>query len=210
MALAVWLAGHAVNVLVLVSPFFVVDALLRTARLALMGLVVAAANLHPGAGLAIAVVYIGVALAVSGWSFRLLVFGAVFSADVLLARSSDPRQGAIVAFASRGLPGVPRRTYGRVERTDGGLVLTFRPWLVLRRRSAALEGPLAVGIGMFGPVLLAPASGRRVVRFPPRYRAWEPELAEALGRLPVQRIGLVRGLRSAVEWMRGTAPEPHA
>lgn len=202
----VWLAGHTVNVLVLLSPFAPLDWALRTARLALglavMGLVHASAGL--GAGLAL--VYLAVALLVAPWAFRLLVLGSVFSFDFLLGREVAPG-AAPAAFAGPALRGVPRRAYGRVVSEGGALVFRWRPWLVLRARTVAVPPPSAVGEGLLSPVLLREGErGREVLaRFPPRHRRHERALAAALGGLPVVDVSILRGLRAALAWLRGEA-----
>jgi hypothetical protein len=201
-AAAVWLAGHAIDVLVLISPFAPLDWALRTARLGLVLAVVGAARVHPAAGLVVTAAYVLVALLVAGWSFRLTVLGTVFSTDFLLARRVPPGPHGVRAFAGAALPGVRRRTYGRIERAEGRLVFTYRPWLLLRRRAVPIPGRLGVAEGLVSPVLTGDAGryGFNVARFPPRYRGRAAELADALGAVPAQTAPVARG---AVEWLRG-------
>src|SRR5690606_13952615 len=56
--LIVWMASHAINVLILLSPWGAIDAALKTARTALLGLIVVAATMDPwiSAGLSLVVI----------------------------------------------------------------------------------------------------------------------------------------------------------
>ncbi len=205
---AVWLLGHAIDVLVLVSPFAPLDLLLRAVRNGTLVILAAAAALSPTLGAALAVPVILVALLLAGWTFRLCVFGAVMSADFLRCHRVVPAAGEPIAAFATNLPGVPRRSYGRVELAAGGAAFSWRPWLVLGRRGVPLPGPGALGVGLVSPVLLAgPANGSlELARLPPRYRGAEIAAARALGGLPVVDVPLVRGLKAAWARMRG-APQ---
>jgi len=209
---AVWLAGHTVNVIALVHPFAPLDALLRTARLAVIGLVLGAAWLGPAPGLAVSALTILAAFAVAGWSMRLTVFGAVFSFDLLAGRDDLPEPARLTAFAGAGLPGVPPRTLGRLAHGPAGRCFRYRPWLILPARSAPLPAAGAVGRGLLSPVLLtADGPGRLVLlRFPPRFRRRSGELAAALGGLPVVDASVLGGLRAAWAWLTGGAPSEGA
>jgi hypothetical protein len=226
---AVWLLGHSVNVLAVLNPFAPLDSAMRLSRLALVGLVLGAAKVSALLGLLVAIPCIAVAFLVAGWSFRLMVFGLVWSADVLLGRDAAPglpgladvaargpadvaardavelaAHGA-VAFATDGADGVPARTLGRVTWRDGRAVLQYRPWLVLPRRTVVLPHADGIGRGLTGPVLLARAGHHAgvLVRFPPRYRGRVAELAAALGGQPVVDLPLLRSLKAAWRWLGG-------
>jgi hypothetical protein len=209
-AAAVWLLGHAVDVLVLVSPFAPLDWALRTARLAVVGAILAAARTHPAVGVVLAAIVVLVALAVAGWSFRLMVLGSVFSWDFLLGRSHAPSAGGVRAFSGAALPGVRRRTYGRVARVEGRLEFAWRPWLLLRRRRVPIDVRVAIAEGLVSPVVTREGAGAlTVARLPPRYRGRAEEIARALGDLPLREPGIVRGARDALAWLRGEAtPAP--
>jgi len=202
---AVWLLGHSVNVLAVLNPFAPLDSAMRLSRLALVGLVLGAAKVSAVLGLLVAVPCILVAFLVAGWSFRLMVFGLVYSFDLLLGRDEAPGRAGALAFATDGADGVPARTLGRVTWRDGQAVLRYRPWLVLPARTEVLPQPDRIGLGLTGPVLLARDGHHAdvLVRFPPRYRRRAGELAAALGGLPVVDLPLLGTLRAAWRWLRG-------
>jgi len=109
----VWLVSHAVNVLVLLSPFALLGTGLKLARLALLGFPMLCAALSPTLGLLVCAAYLALAWWLAGRCFRLLVFGWVFSLDFLLLRWRRQRvEGPSVRAFAAELEGVPVRTYG--------------------------------------------------------------------------------------------------
>jgi hypothetical protein len=175
----VWMAAHAINVLILLSPWGAIDAVLKSARTGLLGLVALTATINPWVGAALSLVVIVVAYFVAGWSFRLTVFGSVFCWDFLTGRSgrSRPKENDNRMFAGGNLPGVPARTYGRlVERSSGALEFFYRPWLVLAERRVTVPArPMLVGRGLFLSGI-ATEAGDTLFLLPPRYRGHEEEL----------------------------------
>lgn len=196
MFLVVWMASHAINVLILLSPWGGIDAALKAGRTALLGLITLTATMNPLLSAALSLVVIGVSYLVAGWSFRLTVFGAIFSWEFVTRRSRRfrPAQSGNRMFSGAGLDGVPVRTYGRLDRReDGSLEFVYRPWLVREPRMVTV--PLSaqdVGVGEgFFVSIIGPDTGRAAFVLPPRYRGHESEVAEAYGfGLGVQPAGL--------------------
>lgn len=180
----VWMASHAINVLILLSPWGAVDSVLKAARTALLGLVVLTAGLNPWVGALLSLAVIAVSWLVAGWSFRLTVFGSLLSWEFLTFRrlrfrpTVGSRNGV---FSGPHLceQGVPVRTYGRWlnEPENGGWRFVFRPWLVLPERSI-LIAPREPSIGR-GLFLSAVRDGDETTfTLPPRYRGHEDALVE--------------------------------
>ena len=99
---------------------------------------------------------------------------------------------------------VPTRTYGTLRRDEQGrLILQYRPWLVLRKRTLTLpEGQYFIGKGLFYSQIMR-AEGRgpiAVMLLPPRYRGHEDALVSIYGLTAVQDAGL----RAAFRWLRET------
>lgn len=206
----VWLASHAINVLILLSPWGAIDAALKAARTALLGLITICATIDPWVGAGLSLVVIVIAYWVSGWSFRLTVFGAVFSWDFLTRRRTrfTPAENDNVMFTGPNFPGVPVRTYGRlVQRTGGGLEFVYRPWLRLPPRVAPVPvapRSLAVGEGLlFSDVVTE--EGETLFSLPPRYHGHEATLARAYRMSGVQPIGLRKAWGSLREMLGGRA-----
>ena len=156
-----------------------IDAVLKSARTSLLGLVALTATINPWLGALLSAVVIVLAWFVAGWAFRLTIFGSVFCWDFLTGRRGRfrPAENDNRLFAGGNLPGVPPRTYGRlVERSDGRLQFFHRPWLVLAEKSATVPaGSLAVGRGFFFSSIVHDGSDTLFL-LPPRYRGHEEEL----------------------------------
>ncbi|MDP3068935.1 MAG: hypothetical protein Q8N18_01545 [Opitutaceae bacterium] len=200
----VWLASHAINVLILISPWGAIDAALKGARTALLGLITLTANLDPWISAGLSLVVIVIAWLVAGWAFRLTVFGWIFSWEFVTRRCNrfTPAENENAMFAGDDLPAVPIRTYGRlVKKAGGGLEFAYRPWLVLAPRTAPVPGEgraLAVGRGAFFSDVLD-AEDRTLFTLPPRYRGHEEALARAYQLSGVKAAGL----RKAWDGLRG-------
>ena len=180
----VWMASHAINVLVLLSPWGAIDAALKAARTGLLGLLTLTAAINPWVGALLSFVIVVVAYFVAGWAFRLTIFGSVFCWEFVSGKKNGftPAGSGNPMFAGGNLPGVPVRTWGRlVAREGGGFDFAYRPWLVLAERTAPVPAAkLAVGRGLFLSTVVAD-SGDTFFLLPPRYRSHEEELARVCG-----------------------------
>jgi len=211
--LVVWITSHAINVLILLSPWGTVDAALKGARLALLGLLTLTASINPVVGAVLSGVIIVVAWLCAGWAFRLMIYGSVFCWDFFTLRRARFRPAANDnwMFSGKRLAGVPIRTYGSLHRNvDGTLVFNYRPWLVLPPRSAAIarEG-LAVGRGLLYSTIVARTGDEQATLFllPPRYQGHAPDLAHAYEIRDIVDVGL----RRAWAWLKemlGFGPKP--
>lgn len=207
----VWLASHAINVLILLSPWGAIDGVLKAARTGLLGLVTLSATINPMMGAALSVVVIILAYLVAGWAFRLMVFGTVFSWEFITRRRCryTPSESGNKMFAGPAFTAVPVRTYGQlVEREDGGLEFHYRPWILLESRVARVEleqRVLAVGEGvLFSDIV--DAEDRTIFSLPPRYHGHEEQVARIfkLGR-GVCPVGLNKAWSELREMLGGRA-----
>lgn len=208
--LVVWVTGHAINVLISLSPFGVVDIALKLSKMALLSVLLVTYSISPYLGAAVSVVIIAIAAWFAPWAFRLTVFGAAFAADTLLPgrarRRATPAEPH--AFIARATDGVPARTYGRVIRTaDGLLHFKYRPWLVLPARTTPLPASsLAISRGVFYPSLLlceGPTAGltSRLCLFLPRYRTQEAQIAECFAINDLRDSPLSKGFKAIKGWL---------
>jgi hypothetical protein len=205
----VWMASHAINVLILLSPWGAIDAVLKGARTALLGLVVVTAKINPLYGAMLSIVVIIIAWFVAGWSFRLMIFGVDFCWDLFTFRKHrfkvDARANKL--FSGARLPKVPTRTCGRLvnEPENGLLRFTYKPWLVLPARAVdvRLDEP-SIGKGLFFSTIRD--GGKTMFTLPPRYRGHEEELARAYEFAGgVQAAGILKGWSSLKELFTGSA-----
>ena len=195
----VWMASHAINVLILLSPWGAIDAALKSVRTGLLGLVALSATMNPWLGAGLSLVIIIVAYFSAGWSFRLTIFGTIFCWDFFTLRRKrfSPRGNDNKMFAGGNLPGVPPRTYGRLLlQSTGNYEFSYRPWMWLPVRTApvpATTDTLTVGKGLFFSSIITEGAGTLFL-LPPRYHGHEEEIARTY-----QMSGGVRdaGLRKA-------------
>ncbi|HEY8994859.1 MAG TPA: hypothetical protein VIM71_09375 [Lacunisphaera sp.] len=202
----VWLTSHAINVLILISPWGAIDAALKALRTSLLGLVTATAWIDPVVGATLSVVIIVIAYFTAGWAFRLMTFGSVFCWDFFTVRR---KRFQLLAdgnklFTGSEFEGVPPRTYGRLHQSaDGALTLKYRPWLVMPEREAAVprEG-LVVGKGVFYSEVLGHDAktdrNRTLLLLPPRYLGHEELFARTYHVTGTCEIGL----RKAWSWIK--------
>lgn len=204
----VWLASHAINMLILLSPFTTVDTALKGFRLAVLGLLTGASFANPYLGAALGLVIILVSYLIAGWSFRLTVFGTVYVWDMLTLRRCRfrPERGSNWMFTARKVQGAPVRTYGRlVQLPNRRFRFDYRPWLFLRPRSFEMpEGQYVVGRGLFYPEIdrLADDKLAAVFVMPPRYMTHEEELARAYSLGEVRDVGLLKGFKAIWRWLK--------
>jgi len=207
----VWMASHAINALILLSPWGAIDAALKGARTALLGLITLSATLNPWISAALSLVIIVVAYLIAGWAFRLTIFGTVFSWEFLTGckHRFKPDDKANSLFSSTQLTqqGVPMRTYGRLinEPEKGSLTFAYKPWLVLPEKTVPvnLSAP-SVGKGLFFSTIRD--NERTAFVLPPRYRGHE-EAVVHLYRLEggVQAAGLLKAWGTLRELFGGSA-----
>jgi hypothetical protein len=199
----VFLASNAINILLLLSPFGVIDAALKGFRLLVLLTVTATAFVNPWVGAVWSLIIIGIAYFIAGWSFRLSHFGLIFIWEYVTLRRKrfQPDNSANRMFLARKISKVPVRSYGKLSRDErGSLFLKYRPWLVLPERALVLpEGPYAVAKGLFySQIVRVEGHGlSSALLLPPRYRGHEQELVS------IYRLAGLRdaGLRAAFRWL---------
>jgi hypothetical protein len=203
----VWLASHAINVLILLSPFTTLDTALKTARLGLLGILTSAGMANVFLSAAMSVVLIIIAYFIAGWSLRLTVMGSVFVWDCLTFRRRrfQPGTERNRMFLAKAMLEAPVRSYGALRNEKDGLVFEYRPWLILPKRRFKLdEGDYTVGCGLFYSEISLIREDRLAARFvlPPRYSGHEEALSRAYGMKGVQDVGMRKGFKAGWAWLK--------
>jgi hypothetical protein len=204
----VWMASHAINVLILLSPWGAIDAALKGARASLLAAVTATAHFSPTTSLFLSIAIILVAFFVAGWAFRLTTFGTAFCWDFFTLRRKRFRlkPDANKLFSGGHLKGVPIRTCGRLlnEPENGRLVFAYKPWLVMpeRRTVVAVSEPY-IGKGLFFSTVRDGESTLFIL--PPRYRDHEEQLAQIYKLGGIQSAGLRKAWSMLRELFGGSA-----
>jgi hypothetical protein len=207
----VWLASHAINMLIILSPFTIVDSALKSFRLAILGLLTGASFASPYLGAAIGVAIIIVSYFIAGWSFRLTTFGTAYIWDYVTFRRCrfQPGTESNWMFTARRVGKAPVRTLGKLVRlANGKLRFDYRPWLFLKRRSFDVpQAHYAVGRGLFCPEIdrVDEANLTAVFVLPPRYLTHEESLSRAYGFDGVRDVGLLKGMKAMWKWLKGLA-----
>lgn len=208
--LLVWICSHAINVLIVLSPFSTLDAVLKLARagvLASVGLIYAVA---PWLAAILCLILIVAAAWLAPSAMRLAIFGSRYAADILLPgrarKRATPEQPH--AFTLGRVAGLPPRTGGRMLLLDDGTaVFRYRRWCVLNERSIPLpDGPRHVEKGLLSPALVHRAGEKdelKLLLFLPRYRRHEETMARHLKLRGVREHAVKRGVETAKAWMKG-------
>ncbi len=206
--LLVWVCSHAINVLIILSPFSTLDALLKLARTAVLLVVGLVYVIAPWLAAVLCLGIIVVAAWLAPSAMRLAIFGARYATDILLPwrgrKRVTPDQPH--AFTLGRVAGLPPRTGGRmILLEDGTAVFRYRRWCVLDERSIPLpEGPRHVEKGLFSPSLIQRTGGRdetKVLLFLPRYRGHEEGMAGHLGLHGVREHAMARGFAAVKAWV---------
>jgi hypothetical protein len=213
----VWLMGHSIDVLLLLSPFPFLDVLLKGFRIAVFAALVGTSLISRSAGLALSLLVIVVCAFCAGWAFRIAIFGSIFAWDLLrtmvlgMKRAPDAEKGIRCFSVGRGLR-IRKRTFGRlVASPDRGLEFRYRRMGVGPSRKVVLSGdtPYEIGRGLLQPSLIAPGEEnekhRVLFRMLPGYGGSEEVLREQLGLRKVSDIRLPSGLRAFWRWLNDSA-----
>lgn len=209
----VFLAANAINILILLSPFTIVDAALKTFRTAILATVAGTSMMNPWIGALWALVIIVISYFIAGWSFRLTHFGAVFTWDYFTRRrkrfTPDPITNKV--FLGCKTNKVPARTYGRLCRDgQGKLVLRYRPWLFLPQRTLEIpDGKYEAGRGVFYSevVRVEGDEAKTAMLLPPRYLGHEEQVVKIYGFAGTREVGM----RAVWTWLKelfGFKPQP--
>lgn len=203
----IWLASHAINVLILLSPFTTVDTALKGFRLSILALVTGTSFANPYWGAAISILLFVIAFFIAGWSFRLLVFGHLYVWDFVTIRRKrfQPFRDGHRMFTARKINQVPVRTYGWLSKGDNGaLHFEYHPWLVLPQQRLELPpGTYVVGRGLFHGDVARDQGGELepMLTLPPRYQTHEQQLSDAYGLNGVRDVGMRKCLKEILEIM---------
>jgi hypothetical protein len=207
--LLVWICSHAINVLIILSPFSTVDAVLKIARTSLLASVGLIYAIAPWLAALICLVIIAIAAWLAPSALRLAIFGARFAADILLPWRGKRRATPDTphAFTLGRLGGLPARTGGRlVALEDGSTVFRYRRWCILDERSIPLpDGSRLVSRGLLSPSLVhrsGDAAEIEVLLFLPRYRGHEDAIAGHMKCHGVRDHAFARGFAAVKGWLK--------
>ncbi|MEM1381033.1 MAG: hypothetical protein AAGH41_10460 [Pseudomonadota bacterium] len=182
-----FVAGSLVAGLVLLMPVPLLDSLLRSTRGGAMAGMAGTAAVAPELSLVVAIPVFILAMAIFPFALRLMVFGTVNALDFLPFNRSRGMGSAnfVRAFSGKAMPGLPKRTAGRIKRDDDGtLLFVYAPFYIFPRRAYAIDesNPMTVVEGVLMPSLRMGFRGTGPAAFllPARYRKHGRTIAERL------------------------------
>jgi hypothetical protein len=215
---AVWLSSHALNVLLLLSPFGFLDLFLKAGRVLFVAFLALLSAVAP----VLAAILCGILILAALWfaprAFRVCVFGSVMSVDLLrsLVRKSD-RHETTRAFLARPIGSIAPLSLGRLERTaDGAVVFSSRLLFVGPSRTVTLPPATELELekGLLFPSLRRHEDATTLLHLLPRHRHDLPHVSKKLGIVRIADQAVVRGVKAAFRWVaeavRGTPPEIEA
>ncbi|WP_035612396.1 hypothetical protein [Haloferula sp. BvORR071] len=207
--LLVWICSHAINVLIILSPFSTLDALLKLVRSSVLASVVLMYVVAPWLAALACLVIIALAAWLAPSAMRLAIFGSRFAADILLPGRGRRRAApeSPHAFTLGRLGDLPARTGGRVVILDNGsAVFRYRRMCFLEERSVPLpDGHKLVAKGLLSPSLVQRKEADKeteILLFLPRYRGHEEMIAGRMKCNGVRDHALSRGFAAVKGWLK--------
>ncbi len=204
----VWVCSHAVNVLIILSPFSSVDTLLKLGRTATLAFVAIAYAIAPWLGAVVCGLILLAAIWFAPAALRLTIFGTRLAGDVVLGARGRARAdfSRPHVFLMRKMEGLPSRIGGRLAKTEAGNIeFRYRRGCIGPERSVPLPaGRLELAKGLLMPVLMTieGETEHRTLLFLPRYRGSEVALAETLGFHAIREHAWTRGWSAVKAWWR--------
>lgn len=209
----VWVCSHAINVLIILSPFSTIDTMLKIARLGMLLMIGLMYWIAPWLGAAMCVAIILVAAWLAPAALRLMIFGTRFAGDVLMPwrakKTATPERPHVFTLGSVG--GLPSRTGGHlVLGENGGMEFRYRRFCLMPETSVPLpDGERHIGKGLLSPAVFS--GDEKQLLLLPRYRGREEAIVEILRLKEAREHPLSRGFASAKKWIVGAlGREPKA
>lgn len=201
----VWVCSHAINVLIILSPFSMVDSMLKIARFGMLLTIGLMYWIAPWLGAALCVVIILVAAWLAPSALRLMIFGTRFAGDVLLPwrakNTATPERPHVFTLGSVG--GLPSRTGGRLVMNESGAVeFRYRRFCMMPETAVSLpEGDRHIAKGLLSPAVFSGEEKQLLLL--PRYRGREEMIVEVMQFKEAREHRFSRGLAAAKDWIKG-------
>ncbi|MDR1395131.1 MAG: hypothetical protein LBK52_03035, partial [Deltaproteobacteria bacterium] len=204
----IWCVSNSINVICLLAPALAAP-ILKGFRVLLTGGLIGLNAVHPLLGLAGALLIIAVSFICLRWSFRLTVWGWLFSYDLLLRRwrrkPGTSRWPAFAGSRARKQLRIPKRSYGYLEFQNETLAFHWRPFLFFKK-VRIISSPARIGRCLLEPVLAQTNErGQLQILFTFRlaHKTHEDLLARSLGTPPAADMGVRKKAVQAWAWLRG-------
>lgn len=209
----VWIVSHAINILILLSPFGLLDTALKAARLGLLSLMAVLYAIDPILAAILSGIVIVVAAFLAPSAFRLTVFGTIMGTDYLRTLVWKETESEVVRgfLAKRGGKLLKARSFGSLGKDEDGVILFESRFLFKGpKRTLTLPGAdsLVIANGMLFPSVLQTdeTNGKRqcLLFLLPRHRHEIHRISEELGLGEVRETTLNRGFAAMKYWLKET------
>jgi len=207
----VWIVSHAINILILLSPFGLLDTALKAARLGLLSLIAVLYAIDPILAAVLSGIVIVVAAFLAPSAFRLTVFGTIMGTDYFRSLVWKEAESDVVRgfLAKRGGKLLKARSFGALQKGGHGKLLFESRFLFKGpKRTLTLPGPdfLAIANGLLFPSLLQtdaePGKRQCLLYLLPRHRHEIHRISEELGLGEVRETTLNRGFAAMKSWLK--------
>lgn len=206
----VWVVSQSFNFLIFLCPFSWLDLLLTLSKNALIALLLGACLINPFLGLLVSSIIILISLFLFAGSYRFVIFGTIFSADILLRKSRKQalESERIKAFSGSAVAGAPSLSYGFLTTRDSRLVFHYRPWLFLPLQSITTpfrSEHCDAGTGTVSPVIVTTGKNKNssltLFRLRPLYHYHEQRIVELLGLRGIRDVAFGKTIRDGYRWL---------
>ena len=204
----VWVVSQSFNFLIMLSPSSWLDLLLTLSKNFVISILLGAYLISPYLGLTAAMFIIIISLFLFARSYRFVIFGTLFSADIVFRRSYRKRSGKIKAFAGSSVPDTPSLSYGKLAEEGNQLVFCYRPWLIMPLRKIKTSfscDNCEVGKATLAPVIITPTKGAKkyttLFRLRPLYKSHENLVAEILKLNGIRDVSFGRSMKEGFKWL---------
>lgn len=183
---AIWIFGNLVEVIILLSPFPLVDTTLRVLRISVVLAMYVLCWIHPLLGLLFALPILIIAALTMNRSLQALKLSVRIVWDLVAWRRYPltPEMTSLAAFTVISLPRTPWFTLGQLVKKENGWHFRYRRFLIGPRVDIEVDlSNLQIAKGTLSSLAAQKTErGSQVIlRFPPGYRGQEETLAKILG-----------------------------
>lgn len=214
MYMAIRVVSLVFDALIMISPFVLVDSILRSIRTAFVAIgfvllqgIMAVPTVGPWLVLAALAVFLFLCFRISGWCVRFNLFATSCAWDILTLRwwRVRPQAGPLRAFVATGEFGPAVRTRGTVHIGRDAVEFRWKPWFILRERSVQvdLNGSAFIRGIAYSSIVKDHDERERseLLLLPPRYLTHHEALADRM-QIDVGDGAIRRGIRAAVNFIR--------
>lgn len=207
----VWVVSQSFNFLIFLCPSSWLDLLLTTFKNTIIAVLLGATLIHPFLGLLVSGIIIAISVFLFAKSYRFVIFGTMFSSDILLKKynKDQVKSTHIKAFSSSALSDIPSLSYGKLSAQNSKLVFHYRPWLVMPGKSVSTSYDCEecnAGIGTLSPVIVMTGKNDNsnivLFRLRPLYKSHEDIVAEKLGLRGIKDVAFGKSLRDGYNWLK--------